>query len=245
MHDVHRDSILYKDRGKKIKKQDHLHSHEGGSQQQHSDDRQHNHGEQSPGGQGSGTQAHGRHDHPHDHGHDHDHRDPGSGGHDHQHAPAAYDEHDHDLHIHHHDHQEFQDRAITHLHEHGHNFFHSHHHNHDPEHTTLTHKLFKDPVRDWFAAFLMGLLILAGYLQWLPGHLSDGMLICAAVIGIFPVLKNAIFDCLARRALSFELLAGILLVAGLLWGKFLAAALISLFLLIGSFMRLNFSWRDQ
>jgi hypothetical protein len=106
------------------------------------------------------------------------------------------------------------------------------------------HKVFGDPVRDWFGIFLMGLLIVAGYFKWLPGHLSDGMLVCAAVIGLFPVLKNALFDCIYKRTLRFELIVGILLLAGLFMGRFLEVALIVLLLLIGSFMRLNFSWKD-
>ena len=49
----------------------------------------------------------------------------------------------------------------------------------------------KDPARDWFGAGLMALLIAAGYYKWVPGHLSEGMIVCAAVIGIFPIVKNA------------------------------------------------------
>ena len=99
-------------------------------------------------------------------------------------------------------------------------------------------------MKDWFAAFLMGLLIVAGYLKWLPGHLSDGMLVCAAVIGLFPIVKNGLFDSIDKRRLRFELLVGFLLLAGLFMGRFLEVALITLLLLIGSFMRLNFSWKD-
>jgi len=106
------------------------------------------------------------------------------------------------------------------------------------------HKIFGDPRRDWFGAFLMVLLIGAGYFRWLPGFVSDGMLVCAAVMGIFPLLKNALFDLLYKRTFRFELLIGILLLAGLFMGKFLAVSLIALLLLMGSFMRLNFSWKD-
>ena len=104
--------------------------------------------------------------------------------------------------------------------------------------------MFGDPVRDWFGAFLMGLLIAAGYFHWLPGYLSDGMLVCAAVIGLFPIVKNGLFDSIYRKTFRIELLVGILLLAGLFMGRFLAVALITLLLLMGSFMRLNFSWRD-
>ena len=174
--------------------------------------------------------------------HSHDHDVPQ--GHNHDHDDSAYEEHDHDTHVHDHEHKSFEDRAFAHVHEHGHNFYHAHHHTHNPEHVSITHKIFRDPVRDWFGAALMGLLIVVGYLKLLPGHLSDGMLVCAAVIGIFPALKNALFDCIYKREFRFELLVGVLLLAGLFLGRFLEVALISLLLLIGSFMRLNFSWKD-
>lgn len=90
----------------------------------------------------------------------------------------------------------------------------------------------------------MGLLIAAGYGEWLPAPLSDGMLVCAAVIGLFPIVKNALFDSLYRRKLRFDLLIGMLLLAGLFTGRFLEVALITLLLLVGSFMRLNFSWKE-
>ena len=99
-------------------------------------------------------------------------------------------------------------------------------------------------MRDWFAVFLMGLLIAAGYLKWLPGQLSNGMLVCAAVIGLFPIVKNALYDSIYKRRLRFELLVGILLLAGLFMGRFLEVALVTLLLFMGSFMRLNFSWKD-
>jgi hypothetical protein len=130
------------------------------------------------------------------------------------------------------------------VHEHGHGFYHAHHHTHHPEHAGFVHKVFGDPLRDWFGAFLMGLLIVVGYFKWLPGLLSDGMLVCAAVIGLFPIMKNALFESIYKRTLRFELLVGILLLAGLFMGRFLEVALISLFLLIGSFMHLNFSWKE-
>lgn len=90
----------------------------------------------------------------------------------------------------------------------------------------------------------MLLLIGAGYFKWFPGYLSEGMLLCAAVMGVFPLLKNAVFDALYKRKFRFELPVGIFLLAGLFMGKFLEVALIALLLLVGSFMRLNFSWKD-
>ncbi len=138
-----------------------------------------------------------------------------------------------------------EDRAFTHVHDHGHNFYHGHFHSHHPEHTTAMHKVFGDPARDWFAAGLMGVLIAAGYFKLLPGYLSDGMLVCAAIIGIFPLMKNAVFECIGKRTVNADILAGAVLLAGLFMGRFTAVALVALFLLIGSFLRLNFSWRND
>ena len=232
MHDVHRDSLIAKGKKRKVKKSGPVHSPD-----EHApspiDDHDHDHGEKE----------HGAHSHD-DHSHDHDYSAPH--GHSHDHDEDAYDEHDHDLHTHDHgpERKRAEERAFAHLHEHGHDFFHAHHHTHHPEHAGVVHKVFNDPVRDWFAALLMGLLIVAGYFKWLPGPLSDGMLVCAAVIGIFPVVKNGLFDSIYKRTFRFELLVGILLLAGLFMGRFLEVALIALLLLIGSFMRLNFSWKD-
>jgi cation transport ATPase len=237
MHDVHRDSLIAKGKKRKVKKTDHAHSHDEHADS-HSDDHGHTHGEKDHGVHSQTGHSHGDDTHHHDH--ENDHSDP----HGHDHDEDAYEEHDHDTHVHGHEHESFEDRAFAHVHEHGHNFYHAHHHTHNPEHVSITHKIFRDPVRDWFGAALMGLLIVVGYLKLLPGHLSDGVLVCAAVIGIFPALKNALFDCIYKREFRFELLVGVLLLAGLFLGRFLEVALISLLLLIGSFMRLNFSWKD-
>ena len=241
MHDVHRDSLIAKGKKRKVKKTDHAHSHDEHADS-HGDDHGHAHGEKDHGVHSQTGHSHGDDTHHHDH--ENDYSDPH--GHDHDHDDSAYEEHDHDTHFHdhEHDHESFEDRAFAHVHEHGHNFYHAHHHTHNPEHVSITHKIFRDPVRDWFGAALMGLLIVVGYLKLLPGHLSDGMLVCAAVIGIFPTMKNALFDCIYKREFRFELLVGVLLLAGLFLGRFLEVALISLLLLIGSFIRLNFSWKD-
>lgn len=234
MHDVHRDSIIAHNKKRKVDKKSQTHAHK--DEHQHPPADEHNHSHDSA--------AHDSHHNPHDHAHEHDHDLPH--GHDHNHDDSAFEEHHHDAHIHDHTHdgQSFEDRAFTHAHEHAHNVYHVHHHTHEPEHGMMIHKIFRDPVRDWFGAALMALLITVGYFQLLPAHLSDGMLLCAAVIGIFPVLKNALYDCIARRSISFELLMGILLLGGLVTGRFLEVALAALFLLIGSFIRLNFSWKD-
>ena len=235
MHDVHRDSLIAKGKKRKVKKSGPVHSHD---EQAPSpvDDHGHEHGEKD------------HRTHSHDaHAHDHENEQADPHGHSHDHDEDAYGEHDHDLHTHDHgekDRKRAEDRAFAHLHEHGHDFFHAHHHTHHSEHAGVVHKVFGDPVRDWFGAVLMGLLIVAGYFKWLPGHLSDGMLVCAAVIGLFPLVKNGLFDSIYKRTLRFELLVGILLLAGLFMGRFLEVALIALLLLMGSFMRLNFSWKD-
>jgi hypothetical protein len=88
-------------------------------------------------------------------------------------------------------------------------------------------------------------LIIAGYARLLPGYLSDGMLVCAAMIGIFPLCKNAIFECIAQRQFKADILVGGLLIIGLFMGKFMAMAICACLLLIGSFLRLNFSWRHE
>ncbi len=225
MHDVHRESLIFKKKKKKKKSQD------GPSTEDHS--------------RVNASHDPDHHEHGHED-HSHDHSVPE--GHDHEHEEEEYHDHDADLHTHKH-HEAFGDRdmgnrAFAHLHEHEHTFYHKHHHNHDPEHTTLVHKVFKDPVRDWFGAFLMLILIYVGYKQLLPGNLSDGMLLCAAIIGVFPVIKNALLECISRRRLSIELFLGVMLLAGLFSGLFLEVAVAALLMLIGSFMRINFSWRN-
>ncbi len=232
MHDVHRDSILSNGKTKKIKQSDHEHDHE-----EHRTDDGHEHVHDKKDAHRARSHVHHEQDHHHDHEPPH--------GHQHEHDDSEYTEHEEDDHVHTHDHRITEDRAFTHVHDHGHNFYHGHFHSHHPEHTTAMHKIFGNPLRDWFAAGLMGVLIVIGYFQLLPGHLSDGMLICAAVIGIFPVLKNALFESIAQRRFSPGLFVGMLLLAGLAAGNFLAIALFSLFLLVGSFMRLNFSWRND
>ena len=196
MHDVHRDSLIAKGKKRKVKKTDHAHSHDEHADS-HGDDHGHTHGEKNQGVHSQTGHSHGDDTRHHDHENDHS-----------------------DIHVHDHEHESFEDRAFAHVHEHGHNFYHVHHHTHHPEHVSITHKIFRDPVRDWFGAALMGLLIVVGYLKLLPGHLSDGMLVCAAVIGIFPALKNALFDCIYKREFRFELLVGVLLLAGLFLGRF-------------------------
>ncbi len=109
----------------------------------------------------------------------------------------------------------------------------------------MIHKVFKDPVRDWFAALLILLLIYVGYKQLLPGNLSNGMLVCAALIGIFPMIKNALLECITRKKISLELIIGIILLIGLFSGRFLEIAVAALLMLVGSFVRVNFSWRNE
>jgi cation transport ATPase len=246
MHDVHRDSLLYQGKNKKIKNRGQRHDHE---EQRSGDEHAHDHDRHGAHDSGS-PEHHEHHEHEHDtdheqHAHDHHHDPETPHGHQHEHDDAAYEEHEDDLHVHSHDRGTTEDRAFTHVHDHGHNFYHGHFHSHHPEHTTALHKVFGDPARDWFAAGLMGVLIATGYFKLLPGYLSDGMLVCAAIIGIFPLMKNAVFECIGKRTVNADILAGALLLAGLFLGRFTEVALVALFLLIGSFLRLNFSWRND
>ena len=61
------------------------------------------------------------------------------------------------------------------------------------------------------------------------------MLVCASVMGLFPIMKNGLFDLIHKRTFRLELLVGILLLVGLLMGRFLEVALIALLLLMGKF----------
>lgn len=257
MHDVHRDSLIPKKKKRKKKEQhdpgENSHSHDApghdheAHSHDHDDHNEHDHEEHSH--DHDEHHEHKYEEHSHDHHDDHDHDVPH--GHNHEHDEEEYEDHDHDLHVHkHHEHddmggRDFGDRAFAHLHEHEHNFIHRHHHDHHPEHTGIIHKVFKDPVRDWFAAALILFLIYAGYNQLLPGNLSNGMLVCAAIIGIFPVIKNALLECITQRAVSLELVIGVILLIGLFSGRFLEVAVASLLMLVGSFMRVNFSWRND
>jgi cation transport ATPase len=231
MHDVDRKSIFYRDWDKK-KSRDHEHIDCGDE-----------HGPQH------GQLPHG-HDHPHDEPpHEHDHHGDGSrldpADHDHRHPESAYEKHYRDSHDHHHhaEGRSSRDRVFTHLHGHNHVFYHAHHHEHDPNRRSLLHKIFKDPVRDWFGVGIIVLMITIGQFGWLPGVLSDGILVCAAVIGIFPAFKNAVVSAILKRKPTFELVITVLLIAGLFTGRYLEIALCSLLLLMGSFLRLDFSWK--
>jgi cation transport ATPase len=231
--------MLVQGKAKNIKKSarnsDHGHVPSGSAHEHHEHGHDHNHGQHQ-------DHHHGEHGHEEHHTH-HDNETPH--GHQHDHEESEYDDHVQDKHSHSHDHGSMEDRAFTHVHDHGHNFFHSHHHSHHPEHTSAIHRVFGDPLRDWFAVLLMIILIGLGYFNLLPGKLADGMLLCAAVVGIFPLLKNALFESVVRRKFSIEILLGILLVGGLILGNFLQVALVSLFLLVGSFLRLDFSWKKE
>lgn len=236
MHDVHRDSLIQKkqhrtphtDKSRQAPEHGHKHDH------YHRDENEHGHEH----GQG--------HDDEHGHDHEHKHAALQYPRHDHSHGDEAYADHHTDLHRHEHqEHVGFEDRAYAHVHEHAHTFYHHHHHAHDPEHEGMVHRFFKDPARDWFGAALMVLLIAAGYYRWLPGDLSSGMLVCAAMIGLFPIAKNAVLDCISRRKITFELAVALVLAGGLVAGYYLEVALASLLLLAGSFMKLNFGWRKS
>ncbi len=186
----------------------------------------------------------GSHHEGHSHGHDHPH-EPDAGhtheGHGHRHHQHSYPDHAHDEHGHTHDRGQ---EAFHHQHEHKHVFYHSHPHEHDRVRRTLAHRVLKDPARDWFGVGLILLLILVGLFRLLPPELNSGLFLAAAVIALFPALKNALFAALHRKKLSPELLVVAGLLAMLFRGYFLTGAVAGLFLLVGSFLRLDFSWSE-
>lgn len=229
MHDVSRDSLLRDEWDKK--KQKYGTGTEYGRDTHHHDD-EHDHSCHND-----------EDDHGHFH-HDADHSHGAVNNHGHSHHESAHKSHDLDDHVHHHHDRSSRERVYDHLHEHRHVFYHSHHHSHHPDHHSVFHKLFKDPVRDWFALGLMILLIGAAHFQLLPEGLGRGCLIAAAVIGIFPAMKNSLFSALLRRKPNMELAVTVVLVGLLVSGHAFAAALCSLFMLAGSFMKLDFSWRS-
>ncbi len=111
--------------------------------------------------------------------------------------------------------------------------------------STLIGQVFKDPVRDWFALGLILLFVVIGFSQMLPAKASQGLFLAAALIGLFPAMKNAIRVCLLQRKMTLEILVVTLLLIMLFSGYFFEAATAGLFLLIGSFLQLNFSWDEE
>ncbi len=226
MHDIHRDSLL---------------TGKGKSPQHHA----------------AASEHHGHHqhdEHPDHDGHNHDHSVHHHEHHPEHHHAAADDHHHHDAHspyqfwhdtqhheehYHGHDHRMSRERVYSHQHPHRHVYYHVHQHNHD----TRLQTLFTEGRRDWFALTFMAFLIGVALFAPLPQGLGSGLLVAAFCIGVFPAAKNALFAAIHGRRLSVELFVVLLLLSLLVGGHFVVAAFSALFLLLGSFVHLDFSWR--
>ncbi len=176
---------------------------------------------------------------PHDH-HHHDTKQADE-GHDHHHL---HDDHGHSCnesdHVHDSDHNHFH-----HQHVHKHVYYHTHAHRHDRVRRTLMHRVFRDPIRDWFGLGLILLFIVIGFFRIFPDKASQGLFLSAALIGLFPAMKNAIRASLLQKKTTLELPVVALLLILLFSGHFFETALASLFLLAGSFLHLDFSWHKD
>ncbi|PIE71739.1 MAG: hypothetical protein CSA22_01200 [Deltaproteobacteria bacterium] len=104
------------------------------------------------------------------------------------------------------------------------------------------HQVFKDPVRDGFGLGLISLFIVIGVFRIFPEKVSQGLFLSAALIGLFPAMKNAIRVSLLQKKMTLEIGVVALLLTLLISGYFFEAAIASLFLLVGSFLHLDFSW---
>ncbi len=163
-------------------------------------------------------------------------------GHGHSHYQHHYHGHSQDEHDHSHDHH---DDEAHHHHPHKHVFYHSHLHAHDRVRRTLMHRVFRDPVRDWFGLSVVLLFGGIGFSGILPDKASQGLFLAAALIGLFPAMKNVIRISLLQKKMTLELLVVALLLVLIFSGHFFEAAIASLFLLLGSFLNLNFSWDED
>ncbi len=213
MHDIHRDSLL-------TGKEKHQHHHASAA---HQHDLHHEHS--SPDDHYHACQEHSTHEHHH-----HDEHSPYQDWHGSPH---------HDGHHHTHKHRMSRERVYSHQHQHRHVYYHAHHHSHD----TRLQTLFTEGRRDWFALSFMAVLIGVALFARLPQGLDSGLLVSAALIGIFPAAKNALFAAIYGRKPSVELFIVLGLLSLLFVGYFVVAAFSALFVLAGSFVHLDFSWR--
>ena len=268
MHDVKRDSLFEETKGSKKKhagKKDktlqdkhghkehgHSHSHAHDEHDDHDEalaskyegyENRHVHEdhEEDEHHHEHGDEQHHEHDHGsgHEHGHDHD---DYYEGHEHDHGEEDFHEHEEDEHQHEHPKELFRDRAFEHVHEHGHHVLHAHDHVHHREEISLVHKWFKNPVRDWFALLVIGLLISVSKFGLVRDDLGKGFLIMASVIGIYPLLKNSIVKVILEKRFAFDLVVSVILIIALFYGQLFTVALVVFLILLGSFLRLNFSW---
>lgn len=183
------------------------------------------------------SHTHSSHTHNH-HSHNHHHHNDELTGHDHQHEDFEghyHFDHSHDEH--------FESRAYNHVHEHSHQIRHAHYHKHDPQEDSMIHRIFNNPLRDWFTLIFMSILLVVHQTVSMKTELADGLLVVVVVIGLFPLLKNAIFDGLLRKRILPELVVAIFLIGLLFYGELLTASIITIFICLGSFLNLNFSWK--
>ncbi|OGL38427.1 MAG: hypothetical protein A2042_00580 [Candidatus Schekmanbacteria bacterium GWA2_38_11] len=254
MHDVKRDSLFEEIKGSKKKharkkdktpQEKHGHKNHGHSHSHEHDDHD-DHDEVLASKYEGYEHRHVHEDHEedeHHNDHDHDnHDDEYYEGHEHNHDEEELHEHGEDEHHHEHPKELFHDRAFEHVHEHGHHVLHSHDHVHHKEEIGLTHKWFKNPVRDWFALSVIGLLIAVSALGLVRADLSRGFLVMASVIGIYPLLKNSIIKGILEKRFAVDLVVSLILIIALFYGQIFPVALAVFLILLGSFLRLNFSW---
>ncbi|RMF92869.1 MAG: hypothetical protein D6734_11275 [Candidatus Schekmanbacteria bacterium] len=107
----------------------------------------------------------------------------------------------------------------------------------------MIHRIFNNPLRDWFTLIFMSILLVVHQTVSMKTELADGLLVVVVVIGLFPLLKNAIFDGLLRKRILPELVVAIFLIGLLFYGELLTASIITIFICLGSFLNLNFSWK--
>ena len=104
------------------------------------------------------------------------------------------------------------------------------------------HKWFRNPVRDWFALIVMGILIVLSRFGIAGENLGKGFLVMASVIGIFPLVKNSVIKGLTEKKITADLAVSIVLIIALVYGQIFYVSVAVFLMLLGSFLRLDFSW---
>lgn len=237
MHDIDRNSLFGEGKGSKKKhtrKSSEKHSHEKHKDDDHT--AHHDHDEEI-------ASKYPDFEHRHAHEDDDEHEHYNSHDHGYNHDEDEYHDHEYeDEHHHNHPKDTFTDRAFEHVHGHGHQLLHSHQHVHHQEEASVVHKWLKDPVRDWFALVAVGILIVLSKFGMVEGNLGRGFLVMASVIGLFPLVKNSVIRGLIEKKFNAEIGVSLVLIALIFYGKIFFVALAVFLILLGSFLRLNFSW---
>ena len=251
MHDVDRDSLFGEDKESKKKR-----SHKKSTNESHSYEHDEELASKYPGYEHrhvhEDDEEHEHHNHDAEHSHNHDHDDDHEHGeheeyyghdHDRNHDEDEYHGHEYeDEHHHEHPRNAFTDRAFEHVHGHGHQLLHSHQHVHHEEEASVVHKWFRNPVRDWFALIVVGILIVLSRLDVAGENLGRGFLVMASVIGLFPLVKNSVVRGITERKITSELAVSLVLMLALIYGQLFYVAVAVFLILLGSFLRLDFSW---